>query len=70
MGLPRKIIKISVNVKGNMNSTFDERIRTELNGIESKHKVFREQLKEYANDRSPGAPLTIQTITNCLKLIM
>lgn len=53
-----------------MNSTFNERIRTELDGIERKHKVLREKIRESANDRSLGAPLTMKTISNCLKRIM
>lgn len=52
-----------------MNSTFNERIRTELDGIERKHKVLREKIRESANDRSLGAPLTMKTIPNCLKRI-
>lgn len=60
----------NLNMNDNMNSTFNERIRTELDGIERKHKVLREKIRESANDRSLGAPLTMKTIPNCLKRIM
>ncbi len=59
-----------MNMNEEMNLDFKEKIRKELNGIESKHDVLIEKLREAANDRSLGARLTMKTIPNCLKRIM